>query len=119
MVQVIYVEDDALTGKICQHLFSLVPDTQLTVFTSGYDALEHLKNTSYDIILLDVGLNDISGLEVASFIRNKLNLSSPIIATSAHIDNSTESPWIDEFIEKPLTLARIKKMLKEHSRSNG
>jgi CheY-like chemotaxis protein len=114
MVEIIYVEDDVLTGKICTHLFSLIPNINFTVFTSGYEAIDQIKQKEYDMVLLDVGLNDISGLEIAVILRRDLKLNMPIIATSAHIDPGMESPFINEFIEKPLTHEIIKEIVRKH-----
>ncbi|MDC3180695.1 response regulator [Gammaproteobacteria bacterium] len=119
MVEIIYVEDDPLTGKICKHLFSIIPNTYLTVFTTGYEALDQLKSHPYDMILLDVGLSDIDGLEVARLIRTKLKINTPIVVTSAHIDAGMESPDINEFIEKPLTHDIIKRIVKKYTSNSG
>ncbi len=114
MVEIIYVEDDVLTGKICSHLFSLIPNVNFTVFTSGYEAIDQIKHKQYDMVLLDVGLSDISGLEISVILRQDLGLKMPIIATSAHMHPGLESPFIDEFIEKPLTHSIIKEIVRKY-----
>ena len=40
---------------------SLQPDYEVFCFNSGESLLEHLKNNSCDIVLLDIGLPGISG----------------------------------------------------------
>lgn len=115
MIKVLYVEDDLMTGRIFDHLFSGFTDTELTIFTSGYEAIAHLQDYKYDLIILDLGLNDISGLEIADILRNDMNLSTPIILTSAHIESDMESPLVTQIVEKPLTSDHIQELLSTYT----
>ncbi|WP_100611007.1 response regulator transcription factor [Confluentibacter lentus] len=56
---------------------------ELFVATDGKEALELIESQSPDLILSDIMMPFVSGLEVISHLRNKLNLSTPIIVFSS------------------------------------
>lgn len=87
---------------------------------SGTDALNVIKNNYYDIILLDLGLPDLDGIEVLKIIRNQTD--SPIIIISARNTELSKVEALDlgadDYITKPFgtkeLLARIRTSLRHH-----
>jgi CheY-like chemotaxis protein len=58
---------------------------RLDIVATGRDALEALERTRYDVLLLDVQLPDIDGVEVTTIIRKDPRWDAlPIIALTAH-----------------------------------
>ena len=58
--------------------------TQLTSATNGTDALQLINSNPYDLILLDLMMPDISGLEVLEEIKSDPNLRHiPVIMITA------------------------------------
>jgi CheY-like chemotaxis protein len=55
----------------------------ITPCDSGAAALRMLQVETFDIVLLDLQLPDISGFEIARHIRQNLQLEIPIVAVSA------------------------------------
>ncbi|OYX22276.1 MAG: response regulator [Flavobacteriales bacterium 32-35-8] len=56
---------------------------ELFVATDGKEALELIETQSPDLILSDIMMPFVSGLEVISHLRNKLNLDTPIVVFSS------------------------------------
>lgn len=56
---------------------------QLLIAEDGKKAIELIEEHTPDIILTDIMMPFISGLEVISHVRNKLKLQMPIIVFSA------------------------------------
>jgi len=56
---------------------------QLFTASSGKKALQHLKSSQFDLILLDLGLPDIGGHEIMDFIRQR-NIDANVIVLSGH-----------------------------------
>lgn len=79
---------------------------EIDLVSNGREALEQLKKKSYDIVLLDLQMPEMSGLETAEYIRNTMHLTVPIIALSASIGDTDilnmQSAGIDDYAEKPL-----------------
>lgn len=77
--------------------------------TTGNQALEQINKNSYDLILMDIGLPDILGTEVARTIRamkDTQKSSMPIIALTGHADEreyrqACFDAGIQEIISKP------------------
>ena len=87
------------------------------VVGTGQAALNTLEKHNYDLILLDIGLPDINGYEVAQQIRDiekeKNSKNIPIIVLSAHVDESLRDKFqhiINDCVEKPLTVEKIRKI---------
>ncbi len=63
--RVLIVEDDAIAAKVAQAIVSLSFDCQVDIASDGKTALSYVEEQDYILILLDVGLPDKDGCEVA------------------------------------------------------
>jgi len=82
-LKILVVEDNHYNIKLLKGIFS----NQNMVFDlaeDGKTTIKKLNEKKYDIILLDIELPDTNGYKLASKIRNELNISTPIIALTAH-----------------------------------
>lgn len=79
---------------------------------TGIEAIAKLKSQEVDLVLLDINLPDISGLEVLEWIANN-KISTSVIFVSA--DDSIDSAILAlrygaiEFVRKPLNLEEIQR----------
>jgi DNA-binding response OmpR family regulator len=77
---------------------------------SAKDALEQIKHKAPDLILLDLGLPDMNGLEVAMIVRrNEKTRRIPILAMSGNPMHKKNSLEVDcnDFILKPFSVATL------------
>ena len=78
---------------------------------SGEDGLEELKKRSMDLVLLDVQLPGINGIETLKKIR-EMDAELDVIMISGHATVGTAVDALRigayDFLEKPLSLARVK-----------
>jgi DNA-binding response OmpR family regulator len=112
---ILVVEDDPLVGEILTVLLTLFDHPSHA--GSGTEALKQIEQKPPDIILLDLRLPDINGLELVKLVRqNAKTRSVPILAMSGTpIDRRK---WLkagcDDFILKPFStaslLARLSKL---------
>ena len=88
-IKILVVEDTEICQKVV--LFTLKQPTYLTdLAVTGKEALEKYQQ-GYDVILLDLGLPDMSGLDLCRHIRKKIgDVNTPIIAYSAMSDSFLE-----------------------------
>ena len=72
---------------------------------NGAEAIEKLKLKKYDIILMDMQMPIMGGLEATKIIRNQLKLFTPIIALTANAIQGESDKCIEagmnEFVSKP------------------
>lgn len=83
---------------------------KVEVAEDGFKALELIKTTDYDVILCDIKMPGMDGIEVLQKIE-ELKPDTPVVMISGHgnIDTAVESikKGAFDFIEKPLDLNRL------------
>jgi len=92
---------------------------QYQIATTGIEALNKLTEKSFNAILLDIGLPELNGFEVAYRIRNHEEYSTdkniPIIALSANEDTNEHKKCIEvginEYLSKPINKELLIKYL--------
>ncbi|WP_348822881.1 response regulator transcription factor [Flavobacterium aestuarii] len=88
-------------------------------FADGKDALDAIQFNSYDLILTDINMPGISGMEITQYVRENISADIPIIIFTSSGIEQTEldsfSIGANEFIAKPVSpavlLVRINKLL--------
>jgi CheY-like chemotaxis protein len=82
---------------------------------NGFAAVEKVISHSYDLILMDIFMPGIDGIETASRIRsvqNTLERRSPIVAVSGGADKQTcLKSGLDDFMTKPLLLDELRNLV--------
>ena len=109
MKKIMVVEDDPVLGKLLLNKFS--EENSVTLFTNKLDALAAIRGGAlFDLIILDVGLPDGSGFEIAENIKI-LNLNTPFIFLTAQADANSRlqgyEMGADEYIPKPFHLKEL------------
>lgn len=64
------VEDSAIMREFIVSSLSTLPDIFPVLAANGFEALKLLPQQSIDIILTDINMPDINGLELLSFVKN-------------------------------------------------
>lgn len=121
MSRILIVEDDPQITK------SLAINLKLSGFETSsastiYDAWELLKNEHFDLMCLDIGLPDGSGIDLCQKIRNEGN-DIPVLFISARTDEATVVKGMnsggDDYLRKPFGMEELKvrmnKILKKFS----
>ena len=79
---------------------------QFRTASSGMEALEILKNESFDVVLMDVQMPGMDGRETTRKIRTGLNLQIPVIALTAFSQPSERQRCLDAgmdvYLAKPV-----------------
>ena len=78
---------------------------RVRIASDGAGALEALEHGAPDVVLLDVGLPDVDGYEVAASIRARFGARVRIVAmtgfTSRHSREQARRCGVDAFLAKP------------------
>ena len=87
-----------------------------TTAYNGSLALEKARNFRPEIILLDIGLPDMDGYEVASTIRNDYGLATAIFIAISALDPDNQAPHarearFDHYLVKPVDLDVLLRLL--------
>jgi two-component system chemotaxis response regulator CheY len=86
MRKILVVEDSASTRAFVRSTLESeagVPDVEVSEATSGFDALRLLPRGPYDLVITDINMPDINGLELVQFMRkSELHQATPILLIS-------------------------------------
>jgi CheY-like chemotaxis protein/anti-sigma regulatory factor (Ser/Thr protein kinase) len=76
----------------------------VTVATSGAEAIDRLRESAFDLVTLDLLLPDMNGSEVLQEIRNgKLNRDVPVVIVTVIPDRGIlEGFWVSDVLQKPV-----------------
>lgn len=118
--KVLVVDDEKMIVKGIK--FSLIQDYSVVDCAyDGEEALDMAKNNDYDIILLDIMLPKMNGLEVCQQIRGFSNV--PIIMLTAKGDDMDKIMGLeygaDDYITKPFNILEVKARMKAILRRNN
>lgn len=85
----------------------------------GPSALEMLEKSAPDIILLDVNIPGIHGLDLARMIKDDKRLAHiPLIATTANVLVGDKERCLeagcDEYLPKPLDIRRLREVMHDY-----
>src|SRR3954468_7594034 len=102
---VLIVEDNELNMKLFRDLLE-AHGYQTTGTSNGYEALDLVRKMRPDLILMDIQLPEVSGLEVTRWIKDDDNLRAiPIVAVTAMVMKGDEQKireaGCDGYIPKP------------------
>lgn len=111
MVDVIIVEDDPMVCRINRQYLDQFPQLMVTgVFRNGRDALQHLRQQEPTLVILDVYMPMMTGLELLAKMRNENIKSDVIMVTAANevekVDEALKLGIVDYLI-KPFEYKRF------------
>ncbi len=82
-LRVLIVEDSLLTGRVLRDMIDAQPDmTVVAVVTTGQEAIRRAAELRPDVILMDIHLPDLDGVQATWLISSKNPDSSVIMVTS-------------------------------------
>ncbi len=87
MAQILLVEDERVTRRRIQKMLEDA-DYEVEAVGNGTDALARLGETDFDLVLLDIWMPDISGLDVLNELRNASPRPKVVVMTA---DDTSET----------------------------
>ncbi|UTV99680.1 response regulator [Marinomonas rhizomae] len=115
---ILLVEDNLINQQVA---LGYLKDTEIKVdhAENGQVAINKIKQTQYDLILMDIQMPIMDGLTASTFIRKMdLDYELPIIAMTAHTSPEDEekslSVGMNDHIPKPIPAGLLYKTLEKH-----
>ncbi len=106
---VLVVDDDPLVRDLLVQFLSLRGYRALGV-KDGYEALRVVEESAPDLLLLDMVMPGLSGIDVLKMLREKEYSGGVIIMTGSHNEEMLEEAWAlgpQEVLGKPIALDRL------------
>ncbi|GAB4415755.1 MAG: hypothetical protein OHK0021_22430 [Bryobacter sp.] len=104
--QILLVEDNLVSQRVVLALLSK-RGFQVEVAGNGLEALNALEKRSFDLVLMDVQMPYMDGIEATQKIRSELGLRDlPIVAMTAHAMNGDRERCLEsgmnDYVSKPV-----------------
>lgn len=119
--RVLCVEDNPTNLLLISRIVE-AENMELLVAGDGLAAQELLARETPDIILMDINIPGISGLDLTRLIReNEATAHIPIIATTANVLVGDRERCIEagcnDYLPKPLDIRKVRALLRQYSSS--
>ena len=106
MVKVLVVEDNPLNMELVMEIL-LAQGFTVNEAINGEDAIRKAEVENYDLILMDIELPGIDGVEVTKILKAK-NKKTPVIALTSYAMKGDRDRFLaagfDEYLPKPLDI---------------
>jgi two-component system alkaline phosphatase synthesis response regulator PhoP len=123
--RILVAEDDPDIGSLLEHYLKKAAFLP-TVVTTGRDVMPHVKRDAPDLVILDIMLPGLDGLQVCRAIRSDTTTAAiPIIMLTAKAEESDRIVGLelgaDDYITKPFSpnevVARVRALLRRAQRA--
>ena len=113
---VLVVDDNEVNIKVADLMLQKL-GCQIFSASNGFEAIESYKNHSFDLILMDVQMPIMDGVEATQILRKNYENLPPIIGLSANALEGDAQKFIDlgmdDYLAKPITSEILFKKLKK------
>ena len=111
--KILTVDDEPMNNKIIAHIMRDEPLYQITSVCSGMEALRVLEEQDFDLIMLDLKMPEMDGLETLKRIREKYRMPVVLMTSDKTLDTSVEFAKLgcDDYITKPFLPILIKEVV--------
>ncbi|MDD8041968.1 MAG: response regulator, partial [Thermotogota bacterium] len=125
--KILVAEDISLNMLLVKAILSqIVPDAVVIEAKNGKIAFQEYKNMNPDIVLMDIQMPEMDGLEATTAIRSLegiLGRSTPIIALTAGVSSEEiekcREAGMDDYLTKPIESEKMRKILGKYLNLGG
>lgn len=115
---ILVVEDDKTNQVVTRKMLRQMGYQKIDVANDGYEAVSRIEKNKYDIILMDIELPQMDGVETTRIIREKEKSAGghiPIIAVTAFAQEEYKERFLrsgmDGFVSKPVEAVKLQEEL--------
>ncbi len=108
--KIMVIDDEDIVGKMIKSSFSLDGYT-VEAFVDAEPALERLRKEKFDVVITDLKMKNVDGMEVLNTIKKESPEIKVIMITAyASMDAAIEAfrKSADDFFAKPIKIADLK-----------
>jgi len=119
MEKILIIDDDEDIAEIESYLLKS-EGFETVIKNTGEEALEEIEKNAYDLILMDIMMPGISGIELCAKVRDKVNCSIIFVTAKANLVDKMVGFEIgaDDYITKPFENQELVSRVKAHLRKD-
>ncbi len=115
---VLIVEDSVTTRALIRAIIEEMGEFSTTEAGSGFEALKLLPTAEFSLVITDVNMPDINGLELISFIKNNPRYSHiPLIIVSTERSDEDKKRGMElgaaAYVTKPFKAHELQEVIKQ------
>ena len=117
-LKVLHVDDDPMNLRVVQEILGAFGHTAVMA-CSGAEALERLTQEDFDVVLLDIHMPGMTGIEVIERLRNAPGPERdvPVIALTADVYSRRPQEYLalgfNDFVSKPILVSGLMAAIKK------
>jgi len=120
--KILLAEDNLINQQIVKRLLSKLGYNNLTIVENGKQAVDEVMSTTFDVVLMDLMMPEMNGLQATKLIRASHTKPQPkIIALTADAFLETKEECLksgmEEVITKPINLETLRRVLYDFSKA--
>lgn len=122
ILNILLVEDDLANQMVINKMINNCGH-KVTTVSNGEEVFKMIENYKYDIILMDIQMPVMNGIDTTKYIREKEKYSCEhqiIIAVTAYVLKGDREKFLeigmDDYISKPIDIKELSKLLDKYSR---
>jgi len=107
-------DEETLTFSLYQTFILAKQDYEVITAASGEEAAEKLAGGRFDLVITDISMPGMTGLELLAQIRKNYPQTAVIVMTAYGSDDKKEEALkigAQHYIEKPFEIKEIKKLV--------
>lgn len=117
--KILIVEDSPITRAMIASAVEIIGDMEIFESKSGFEALKLLPHHSFNLIVTDINMPDINGLELVSFVKKNPEYKHIplIIITTEGSERDKEKGLAlgaDEYLVKPFNPEELQTLVKKY-----
>jgi DNA-binding NtrC family response regulator len=109
-------DEETLTFSLYQSFIMEKRDYEVVTAATGEEASEKIAESPFDLVITDISMPGMSGLELLSKIKQTHPLTEVIIMTAYGSDDKKEESLARgarHYVEKPFEIKKIKQLVME------
>lgn len=119
-LHILLVEDDLINQMVGENLLKM-KDASVTIAENGKIAVDLVRSQFFDLILMDMQMPEMNGIDASIYIRQHLQKDVPIIALTANASQNDREQCkragMDGFQSKPFQIDDLSREILHHVRN--
>lgn len=117
--KVLIVEDSPTTSAMITSAVEVIDGLEIFESKSGFEALKLLPHHSFNLIITDINMPDINGLELVSFVKKNQNYKHiPLIIITTEGSKRDKEKGLslgaNEYLVKPFNPDELQRLVKKY-----